>query len=52
MDNIITIEIDLPEEFEKFFDYLDAYFSITRKEYLESIVKREINSRNSELGIF
>ena len=48
----IKIEIDLPDDYEKYFEYLEVNFNIKKKEYLEEIIKKEINSRNDELGIF
>ena len=46
------IEIELPSIYEPFFEYLKRYFWLNTKEYLEKVLTREIESRNSELGIF
>ena len=48
----IKIEIELPLDFEKFFRYLELNFGLKRKDYLEDIIKKEINSRNDDLNIF
>lgn len=45
-------EIELPDEFEQFFEYLETYFDVERKTYLENTIKSEIMSRNSDLKIF
>ena len=50
--NKIKIEIELPDIFKKYFDYLELNFNIKKMEYIENIIKKEINSRNDELGIF
>lgn len=56
IDNIakenIKIEIELPDIFKKYFEYLELNFNIDKKEYLEGIIKEEINSRNDDLGLF
>ena len=48
----IRIIIDLPDEFENYFSYIEANFSLSRELYLESLIEKEIISRNSELGLF
>ncbi len=50
--NNLKIEIDIPDEFETFFDYLEGNFGLKRKAYIEHIVKQEIESRNLDLKIF
>ena len=47
-----SIELNLPEEFEEYFKYFETNFFIKRKEYAENVVKKEVNSRNDDLGIF
>ena len=47
-----TIEIDLPEEFEVYFRYLSSNFFISKKKYVENIVKKEVNSRRDDLNLF
>ena len=47
-----TIEIDLPEEFEEYFEYFETNFFIKRKEYAENVVKKEVNSRRDDLNLF
>jgi len=44
--------LELPDEFKKYFEYLELNYGIKIKEYIEQIIKDEINSRNSELGMF
>jgi len=46
------IEIEIPSIYDKYFEYFELYFKIKKKFYLENIIKREIESRNDELGIF
>ena len=44
-----NIELNLPEEFETYFRYLRSYFSISKKKYVENVVKKEVNSRRDDL---
>ena len=44
--------IELPDEFEIYLNYLELNFNIEKKEYLEGIIKDEINSRNFDLRLF
>jgi len=48
----MKIEVDIPIEFQPFLEYIEIYFNCPPKDYLEVIIKREIQSRNSELGLF
>ena len=48
----IKIEIEIPDEYVEFFDYLEGYFGVKKKQYLEHIVKQEIDSRNRDLKVF
>jgi len=48
----IKLEVELPIEYHPFFEYLELYFNQKPKTYLEFIIKREIESRNSELHFF
>lgn len=48
----MKIEVEIPIEFQPFFEYIEIYFNLPPKDYLEFIIKREIGSRNSELGFF
>lgn len=48
----MKIEIDLPDKYGKFLEYLELNFGINKKKYLEDIVKLEINSRNRDLKLF
>lgn len=49
---IMKVEIELPDKFQRFFEYLKSNFHLEKEEYIEEIVKEEIISRNSELNIF
>ena len=49
---IMKIEIDLPDEFEEYFEYLQLNYGIKIQDYIKKIVKDEINSRNIDLKIF
>lgn len=51
-EDIITYQIDLPDKYNKFFEYIKTYFPLTIKQYLEFIIIREIESRNTELHFF
>ncbi len=46
------IEIELPDEYNKFLEYLEMYFFIDKEEYIKNIVESEILSRNLDLNIF
>ncbi len=48
----IKIEIEISENFKKYFDYLELNFNIKKKEYLEKVIENEINSRNFDLRVF
>ena len=48
----IKIEINLPEKYNKYFEYIEFYFGLKRKEYIENVIKKEIDSRNFDLKIF
>jgi len=48
----IKIEIELPDKYEEYFKYFKTYFNISKKECIEIIIKKEIESRNDDLGIF
>jgi len=48
----MKIEIDLPDEFEEYFEYLELNYGIKAQDYIKNIVKNEINSRNLDLKIF
>lgn len=48
----IKVEIDLPDEFEKFFEYLKINFFLGIQDYIRQIVETEVESRNSDLNIF
>lgn len=52
LSKIKKIEIEIPDEFEVYFKYLKSNFFISKKKYIESVIKKEINSRNDDLGIF
>ena len=47
-----AIELNLPEEFEEYFRYLSSNFFISKKKYVENVVKKEVNSRNDDLNLF
>ncbi len=46
-----TLELNLPEEFEAYFRYLRSNFFISKKKYVENIVKNEVNSRRDDLNL-
>lgn len=48
----IKVEIDIPEEFERFFEYFKLNFNISREKYCTERVKEEIISRNDDLNLF
>jgi len=50
--NKLKIEIEIPDQYEEFFDYLEGNFGVEKKVYIEFIVKQEIESRNLDLNIF
>ena len=49
---IAKIEIELPDEFTPFFEYLETYFNVEKREYIKNIIIEEIKSRNQELNFF
>lgn len=49
---LIEFKGELARNYKKYFEYLKLNFNINKKEYLEGIIKEEINSRNLELKIF
>ncbi len=48
----MKIEIDIPDRYEEFFDYIQKYFKISKEKYLRNIIRGEIESRNQDLHIF
>ena len=48
----IKIEIELPENYNKFFKYIELDFGMNAIEYAEMIIKNEIESRNYDLNLF
>jgi len=48
----IKVEIELLEEYKPYFEYLSSYFNLDPKEYIEDVIKKEIKSRNGDLGLF
>ena len=46
------MEIEIPDEFGEYFKYLRSNFFISKKKYVENVVKEEINSRNFDLKLF
>lgn len=44
--------INLPDEFETFFEFIEANLHKDRKEFLEDALKQEIESINLDLDIF
>jgi len=48
----MIIKITLPDEFEPFFEFLERDLGLKREDYINSALKREIRSRNEEIGIF
>lgn len=46
----LSINLRLPIELEGFFEYLETYFFVKRRKYLENIIKSEINSRKEDLN--
>jgi len=48
----IKVEIEIPDEFEPYFIYLSSNFFISKKKYIENLVKKEVNSRNDDLNLF
>ena len=48
----IKIEIELPNNFQMFFDYLELNFGLNKKNYIEDLIQIEIKSRNEDLNLF
>lgn len=48
----IKVEIEIPDEFEEYFKYLRSNFFVSKKKYIENVVKKEVNSRNDDLNLF
>ena len=48
----LKIEIEIPDQYEEFFDFLEGNFGVKKKAYIEHIVKQEIESRNLDFKIF
>lgn len=42
-------ENDLPDEFKHFFEYLETYFNINKKNYTKQVLRDEIKSRMKDL---
>ena len=49
---LLEFKGELAKNYKKYFDYLKSNFNIDKNEYLENIIKKEINSRNDDLGLF
>ena len=47
----MKVEIDLPDKYDVFLEYLETYFFIDKKIYLEKVIISEIESRNHDLKI-
>ena len=48
----MMINITLPDDYELYFEFLERDLGLKREDYIETILKREIRSRNEEIGIF
>ena len=48
----MKIEIEIPDKFKGFLEYIEDYFFIDTQTYLTKIVEREILSRNLDLIFF
>ncbi|MFX0188727.1 MAG: hypothetical protein ACFE8A_13435 [Candidatus Hodarchaeota archaeon] len=47
----INLEIEISDDYKPYFQYLETYFNVMKKEYCEFIIEKEIESRNKDLGI-
>ena len=47
-DKKIKIEIEIPDNYEEFFNYLKQNFNLEKKTYIEDIIKDEIESRKKD----
>lgn len=51
-ENTIKLEIEFPNEYHPYFQYLETYFNLNKKDYCEFIIEKEIESRNKDLSLF
>jgi len=47
----IKLEIELPEFYNKFFEYIELHFGLCPKKYVEKVIRNEIKSRNLDLNL-
>jgi hypothetical protein len=44
-------EIEIPDSYEKYLDYIERNFGVEKDKYLSHIVKKEIKSRILDLNL-
>jgi len=47
----MKIELEIPDNFKNFLEYIETYFFIDKATYLTKIIEGEIESRNFDLNI-